>query len=250
MKQLYANNAKTTLSVSVGTYDTALIVADGSRFPIPAGNEFFLVTLELGSSIEIMLASGRSGNTITIANRAQEGTIASSFSAGARVECRVTRDTLGRMSRNFAHVANVEALASPGHSYNDGYVCGTYDPYGNPVLAISKDEYTWRYLNYTPIYNSTTGSATTTSVTSTSAVILSSITSGKYLVQFTSGTLSGLIRPVVSVSGNTIHWSVPLPSVPAVSVTFEVVKSNASIISESMDSVDDTIIMPLLLGGE
>ena len=85
MKQLYSNNAKTTLSTSVGPSDNAIVVVDGSKFPLPTANEYFLITLELDTQIEIIMITGRSGNTLTVGTRGLENTIANSFAAGTRV---------------------------------------------------------------------------------------------------------------------------------------------------------------------
>jgi len=250
MLQLYANNAKTTLDNAIGTSDTAIIVVDGSKFPTPGANEFFLVTLEIDTQREILLVTGRSGNTFTIAatGRAQENTTASAFARGAVVECRVTRDTLRRMSRSLIQIAGVETLVAPKDSYNDGYVCGTFDPSGNPVLCIAKDAYTWRYINYTPQLTTTATAGTTTSATAAS-IPLSGLTAGKYLIQFTSGTNTGYVRLLTSIVGATASWVQALPTAVVNSDTFEIVKANSSIILEALAIGDDAVIMPLLLGG-
>lgn len=248
MRQLYSNNAKTTLSSPIGPSDTAIIVADGSKFPSPATNEFFLVTLELDTQIEIVLITGRSGNTLTVGGRGQEGTTANSFAAGSRVECRVTRDTLVRMSKAFVQISGVEALMAPKDCYNDGYICGTYDPAGNPVLVVAKDSYTWRYVNYTNQLTTTATAGTTTSVTA-AGIPLAALTAGKYLVQFTSGALTGYVRLLTNITGGVASWVQVLPSAPQAGDTFEIVKANSSIILEALSIGDDAVIMPLILGG-
>lgn len=248
MKQLYANNAKTTLSNAISPSDMTLVVVDGSKFPSPAANEFFLVTLELDSQVEIVTITARSGNVLTVGLRGQEGTTASSFAAGSRVECRVTRDTLGRLSKAFIPLSGVEALVAPAASYNDGYICATYDPAGNPVVAVAKDLYTWRYLNYTSMQTATVSTATTTGITTT-GLTLSGLTSGKYLIQFTSGTYSGYVRLLTSLTGTSAGWTQVLPGAPSAGDTFEILKANSSIILEALNIGDDAVIMPLILGG-
>lgn len=236
------------MSNAISASDTTIVVADGSKFPAPAANEFFLVTLELDTQIEIVTITARSGNILTVGLRGQEGTSANNFAAGSRVECRVTRDTLSRLSKAFIQLSGVEALVSPAASYNDGYICSTYDPAGNPVIVVAKDNYTWRYLNYTSMQTATVSTGTTTSITTT-GLTLSGLTSGKYLIQFTSGALTGYVRLLTSLSGTSAGWTQVLPSAPQAGDTFEIVKANSSIILEALNIGDDAVIMPLILGG-
>jgi hypothetical protein len=72
---------------------TSLTVASGtgSLFPNPTSPDYFLVTLQgvSGTPIEIVKCTARSTDTLTIV-RAQEGTTASAFTGGDKVELRVT----------------------------------------------------------------------------------------------------------------------------------------------------------------
>ncbi len=259
MKQLFANNAKTVLSTPLGISGTALVVADGSKFPTPGAFEYFLCTIELGSSIEVVMITARTGNTLTIggymevgetvAGRGQELTTAQSFAAGARVELRVTKNTLGRFSTSLSQVSSVDLILAPKDSYNDGYVASSFDPFGNPVIALFRDQYTWRFPNFTNQVSATATAGTTTSVTAAS-IAISGITSGKYLIQFTSGTQTGKIRVVTACAANVVSWTTPLPIAPVATDTFEILKSNASILFDVLAIGDDAVIMPLLLGGE
>lgn len=243
MKQLFVNNAKTTLASTLNVGDTALTVADGSKFPNPGAYEYFLCTVELSGSIEILMITARTGNTFTIGGflaagetvpgRGQEGSIAKAFTIGARVECRVTRDTLDRMSTSLSALTSVNNLVAPKDSYNEGYICGTFDPFNNPVLAVAKDDYSWRFLNYTSQYTKTVTSATTTSATCAS-ITIGDVAAGKYLIQFTSGAQAGKVRQVTSVAANSVSWSTALEGAPVASDTFEVFKANASIIADAL----------------
>jgi len=259
MKQLFANNAKTTLASPLGIAGTALVVTDGSKFPTPGSYEYFLCTLELGSSIEVVMITSRIGNTLTIGGflesgetvpgRGQELTTAQGFAAGARVECRITKNTLGRNSTAMSVVSSVDQIFAPKDSYNDGYVATSLDPFGNPVITIFKDQFTWRFLNFTNQISTTATAGTTTSVTAAS-IAIPGITSGKFLIQFTSGTETGKIRVVTACASNIVSWTTPLTNAPVASDTFEILKSNASILFDVLAISDDAVIMPLLLGGE
>jgi hypothetical protein len=87
-----ANNASGTLATAVSASDTglALTTGDGAEFPtLGVGDYFYATVTSSGGTQEIVKATARSGDSLTIV-RAQEGTVAQSFSAGARFELRVT----------------------------------------------------------------------------------------------------------------------------------------------------------------
>ena len=93
MAVLFTNNAATNLASSITSGATSLTVTSGtgSLFPNPTNTDYFLVTLIgiSGSPIEIVKCTSRSGDTLTIV-RAQEGTTASAFNGGDKVELRIT----------------------------------------------------------------------------------------------------------------------------------------------------------------
>jgi len=93
MAILFTNNAATTLASSITNVATSLTVASGTGalFPNPTSPDYFLVTLQgiSGTPIEIVKCTARSTDTMTIV-RAQEGTTASAFNGGDKVELRVT----------------------------------------------------------------------------------------------------------------------------------------------------------------
>jgi hypothetical protein len=246
MKQLYANNAKTTLANPLAVGDTALVVADGSKFPSPSSYEYFLCTVELGGVLEIIMVTGRIGNTFTIGGflesgetvpgRGQEASAAKAFSAGARVEGRVTKGALDRTSKNLTPLASIDLIVAPKDSYNEGYIVGTLDAYGNPILAVAKDIYTWRFLNYTTRFSKTSTAVSTTTITCASLVV-SDVAAGKYLIQFTSGVHAGKVRTVSSVVANVTTWSGALSPAPTIGDTFEILKATASIIDDALSNL-------------
>jgi hypothetical protein len=98
-KQKFANNAGSMLAVSIDDNDTAVQVGGGhgSLFPLPAGGDFFLVTLmDASGNREIVKCTSRSSDVLTV-ERAQEGTTAQAWTGGAcRVEARLTEGTMDR----------------------------------------------------------------------------------------------------------------------------------------------------------
>lgn len=98
MAQLFANNAFGVLAGAVnGAAGTLVLVSGhGARFPAPAGADYFLATLAAldsngaESAWEIVRCTARSTDQLTVV-RAQEGTTATSWNAGTRIEVRWTK---------------------------------------------------------------------------------------------------------------------------------------------------------------
>lgn len=100
-KQLFANNATSTITSTILATDLSLTLypGTGSLFPSPIGGDYFLVTLyDTLSTVEIVKCTGRTLDTLTIV-RGQEGTVASSFPSGSLVEVRATRDTYNNLAQ-------------------------------------------------------------------------------------------------------------------------------------------------------
>ena len=112
--QTFSNNGATTLAVAVNALDTTITVVDASKFPVGE----FKVTLETvdRSKNEIVLVTGVAGNVLTVA-RAQEGTIASTFSAGDKVENRITAEWLNGLQSTVAGIASADYAAAL-HTHN------------------------------------------------------------------------------------------------------------------------------------
>ena len=100
----FTNNAATTLVSGILSGATSLTVATGTGalFPSLSGGNFFYCTLQntAGTTVEIVKVTARSTDTFTIV-RAQEGTTASAFSTGDKVELRLTA---GEINQLFAGV--------------------------------------------------------------------------------------------------------------------------------------------------
>lgn len=89
MPAILKNNASSTLATAITATETSVVVADGSQFPAVTGEEYFYATLVSQTGIvEIVKVTTRVGNTMVVA-RAEDGSTASSFQAGALVEMRV-----------------------------------------------------------------------------------------------------------------------------------------------------------------
>jgi len=107
---LFTNNAATTLASSILVGATSLTVASGTGalFPTLAGGAYFYCTLSntAATTIEIVKVTARSTDTFTIV-RAQDNTTASAFSAGDKVELRLTAIDL----QNFPQLDSTNTFA-------------------------------------------------------------------------------------------------------------------------------------------
>lgn len=91
-----SNNATSTLATTITAVETSLSVQapDASRFPlITAGDWFPITVVDPSGNLEIMRCTARAGAALTVV-RAQEGTAALPFTAGARVDLRFTKSAI------------------------------------------------------------------------------------------------------------------------------------------------------------
>jgi microcystin-dependent protein len=92
MAVLVKNNAFSTLASGINTTATTITVAagTGSRFPAAGGSDYFYATLiNTSNALEVVKVTSRSTDTLTVV-RGQDGTTGTVYSAGARIELRVT----------------------------------------------------------------------------------------------------------------------------------------------------------------
>jgi hypothetical protein len=95
-----ANNAFGTLAASITNSDTSitLTTGQGARFPsLGAGDYFYATLIDTSNNLEIVKCTARSTDVLTV-TRAQESTTARSYSAGDRIEIRITAATFEEAS--------------------------------------------------------------------------------------------------------------------------------------------------------
>lgn len=96
MAILFKNNVSTTLASSINNSVTSISVTagQGAQFPSITGSDYFYATLvDSSNNLEIVKVTARSTDTLTVV-RGQEGTTARAYSAGDKLEMRVTAQTL------------------------------------------------------------------------------------------------------------------------------------------------------------
>lgn len=248
-KQLYANNASTTLSSPINTTDVTISVVDGSRFPALTSGSFFLVTLDNGTNIEIVEVYGRSGNSLTGCVRGREGTSAQGFLAGTKVENRVTASTLSsfaRLADRLTPAALLTDLVGPASVNNNSYVISQVDDTGAPILAVAGGG-KWRFVNYPFLVRTQAAGATasTNSVDYTGTSLVPQFSLNGMILQFTTGQNAGMCRMVSEVNTTTLSWGVGLPFLPAPTDTYEVYQSTGSLYGLLRNSLRMPVVIDL-----
>lgn len=115
MPAILKNNAVSRLAGSLAVDDLQLSVSagDGAKFPsLSAGQWFPLTLLRADGTLEIVRATGRNGDVLTI-TRGHESTAPLTFSAGDRVEMRITADILnGKLDKDGGAVTGPLTLTA------------------------------------------------------------------------------------------------------------------------------------------
>jgi hypothetical protein len=130
---VFSNNASTLIASGISPSSTTVTCAagQGALFPAISAGQVAACTLEdVNGNIEVVYATGRTGDTLTI-NRAQEGTTALSFASGSRLEQRVTEGVIasflqktgGDTLSGTTNLSGVLSLGSGG-SIQGGEVAG------------------------------------------------------------------------------------------------------------------------------
>jgi hypothetical protein len=129
-KQLFANDALTTLGSSLSSGATTMTVSTGTGALYPSPNpslgQFFLMTLWAAGSAtlspnEIVAVTNRSGDTMIIV-RAQEGTTALAWSAGDNAQNLNTAGTMANLAQQVDVQQQAGNEATEGGSANAGTI--------------------------------------------------------------------------------------------------------------------------------
>ncbi len=131
---VWANNASSLIASAITSTDTTVTVTSGqgALFPTISAGEVAACAIEdVSGNIEVVYATGRTGDTLTI-ERAQESTTALAFASGSRIEQRVTAAQLatflqadgGGTLSGTTDLTGVLALGSGG-SIQGGEIAGS-----------------------------------------------------------------------------------------------------------------------------
>jgi hypothetical protein len=101
MMYVWANNAGTAPANPIGPSDLTIIAVDGDVFPVLAGGQSLMLTLEEGTTREIVQLVARAGNTLSLGGRGLEGTSPASFTIEATIELRLTAGQLATFAQGI-----------------------------------------------------------------------------------------------------------------------------------------------------
>ena len=145
----FANNVSTSLSAAINATQTTISVADASGLPTLSSGDYIYLTIDTDTNsptIEVVKVTGVSTNTLTVV-RGQDGTTASSFSSGAKVELRVTAAALDDISS----AADTESVSIAGDTMTGQLNIN----YGAPVLRLKDttddDDHHIQFANATDV---------------------------------------------------------------------------------------------------
>lgn len=122
--QLFKNNANSTLAASLASGVTTLSVqtGHGARFPAITGSDYFYVTLQDSTNIEIVKVTARSSDSMTIV-RAQEGTTSpASFASGTIVALRLTAAAIETVVNHANDTSAAHAASAISYAGSAGLV--------------------------------------------------------------------------------------------------------------------------------
>ena len=109
MPLILKNNVSSTLTVPISASDTGIAVVNGGQFPaLGAGDYFYATLVSPAGMTEIVKVTARAGNTMTVV-RAQDGSSAASFQAGALVEMRVNAASIAEINGEASEISIADA---------------------------------------------------------------------------------------------------------------------------------------------
>jgi len=108
----HANGFETTLNGAINNSTTTIVVTSISGLPTISGTVTCSLTLEAGTTREIVKVTSNASTTLTVV-RAQEGTSASAFADSSTVSLRVTADSLDRKADLNSPILVTPALGTP-----------------------------------------------------------------------------------------------------------------------------------------
>ena len=169
----FANNVSTTLSAAINATQTTISVADASGLPTLSSGDYIYLTIDTDTNsptIEVVKVTGVSTNTLTVV-RGQDGTTASSFSNGTKVELRVTAAALDDISS----AADTESVSIDGDTMTGTLTAPTFIAGAYGASGAAGDGFR---INSTDIYgqvdssdkihiSAVTGAITSGAITST-----------------------------------------------------------------------------------
>lgn len=155
------------------------------------------------------------------------------------------------LSGRWSELDSVSELMRPTSSDSNAYLTHSSTETGASIIAVRHTNNLWKFPTHTARlgeYTATLGSNTETLVANVGEALQplnpANIPSGKYLVQFTSHNLLGMVRFATWSNRSSIHVDPPLPQPPAEGSRFEVWQSLTSILEEQFLKISSDLYLP------
>jgi hypothetical protein len=136
----FANNASTTIATDILANTTSISVVNAADFPdLPAATDYFYSTLEdAGGNVEVIkvTAINKTTNTFTTVVRGQETTTARAYTAGARIECRLTAGSLDEVVDGANNAAQYNTTT---YAIDQNTTANIYDVEYDPAITSLTD---------------------------------------------------------------------------------------------------------------
>lgn len=265
MAVLYTNNAVATLASSISNSATtiALTGGQGALFPNPTGGDVFYATLvDTAGNLEIVRCTARSTDSLTVV-RAQEGTTARAYTAGDKLECRVTaaglankldKDTGGTIAGAITVQADSAFTSTGGLGLPSGTTAQRGSP-ARPTIRYNSEQATWEGYNGStwgsiggggvPVRQQFTATASQTTFTITGGYTPNQVDvflNGVKLLNGTDVTVSSGTS-VVLAAGATVGDIVDVVGITSYSIASVVAKSGDTMTGFLTLSADPTNVL-------
>jgi len=127
----FSNNASAQLASSINTSTTSIVVQNGQGAlfpPLSAGDYFYATLVDVTNNLEIVKVTARAGDSLTV-TRAQDSTIARSYSAGDVIELRPVAGALADIVVDKVSTSGAQTIGGEKTFSNLLIRGGSADPY-------------------------------------------------------------------------------------------------------------------------
>lgn len=150
------------------------------------------------------------------------------------------------------YVAHLVNLPTPPTANSNAYLTGDVDDGNNIIYALQYNATKWNFPTHqiATVANGIVATATTTNITSTNiSALLPWTSSGKLIIQFTTGALAGYTRMLSATATNSATWADPFSIAATAGDRFDVYQSNFSVINLINQIPDDALVNAIVFGG-
>ncbi len=204
MAVLFTNNAQAALSATITAAATSFSVTAGlgALFPSPGVGDYFYVTLaDTAGNLEIVKVTARTTDTFTVV-RGQDGTTARAYSAGDKVELRLTKAMLDQIKLDTQqNVTGNLSFTGTGNRITGDFTNATY---ANRVLVQTSTANSNTYFGLIPSGTALNAQFQVFNSSDPANSSIGTFTAASGTIRLVSGFIgTGTTLPLVVVFGST-----------------------------------------------